>query len=435
MSERPLDLDIEPQTLTASEQAIDEARASELRWVLTAHDNRNAVVTPRADRVIYRSTRAGDMAVYLGEIDRPEIAPRRLWLCPTGCQLLGTSRDGLWAALRLGPPTDSAGRVVGLRIDGGPPAVDESPEWVSQLAAASGEVRGAQRAGPCGTERLDVPMSLRAALGPVGVLQGTSGALTWESPLTPADLWRYSTASRVFRPLRHEARPGLAALGDARLVVDRAAAVMALVPQSPARTVVVVEGVAPNPAAAWDPVARALAGYGHAVVRSCRRDLAAQAGLLQWLGRQAFAAGRPLVFVNAGPGVGLAVSRLSAAATRQAAVEAPWWWWGAPELAQREPLTGTAPVSLRRPATLELPAIPERVEATVLFDGGLLDEPGRRLVARLRRAGAQVIYAAEPQAGADEARPKLWRRALRLAALLRFLDGLSEPPALLGGID
>ncbi|MBW2457483.1 MAG: hypothetical protein JRI68_23450 [Deltaproteobacteria bacterium] len=429
-----LDLDFEPEAPAADEHAADAARAIELQWVLAAHDNRDPHRTPKGDHVVYRSTRGGDMAVYLGPVDRPEIAPRRLWPCPRGCDLLGVTGDGDWVGLRLGSPAAADGSVVALRIRGGAPELDESPDRLEGLTKNGGSAgEGTTTVGPCGAALPGAAPALQAELGSIGVLHGSTSALTWQSPLTPADLWRLDRQSSTLVPLRNETRPGLAALGDVRLTVDRAAALMALVPRKPARAVLVVTGRSPNPVAAWDPVARALAGQGYAVVRSCRAHSSA-AAVLRWLDGQPFAAGHPRVVVNAGPEAGRAVRELVAGAGVQTAVEVPWWW-GELDLARREQPVGAAPAPPTPSPPLDLADLGVIQGARVWFDAGRLGEPDRRLVAQLRRAGAQVHYLAEPPLDATRERPEQWRRALRLAALQRFLDGLFPPPQRQGGVD
>lgn len=375
-----LHLDFAPEAPTAEERAADAARATELQWVLAAHGNRDPHLTPNGDRVVYRSTRRGDMAVYLGRVDRPEITPRRLWPCPQGCDLLGVSADGDWVGLRLGSPAAAEGSLVALRIGGGAPELDESPDRLEGLTKSGGSAgEGTTTVGPCGAALPGAAPTRQAELGSVGVWHGSTSALTWQSPLTPADLWRLDRQSSILVPLRNETRPGLAALGDVRLTVDRAAALLALIPQGATRAVLVVAGRSPNPVAAWDPVARALAGQGYAVVRSCQAKPGAVVVVPRWLDDQTFAAGRPRAVVIAGPVGEATVRELAGSPGVATVVAAPWWWAN-----QGEP----SPDSLA-----ELP----------------LDSTRER--------------------------PEQWRRALRLAALQRFFDGVFPPPQRQGGVD
>ncbi len=429
-----LDLDFEPELPSAEDRATDRVGATELQWVLSAHDNKDPQRTPTGKHVVYRSTRGGDMAVYLGQVDRPEIAPRRLWPCPQGCDLLGVSGDGEWVGLRLGSPAGAARPVVALRIGGGAPELDKSPdrlEGLTKPGASAGQ--GTTTLGPCGAPLPGASPALRDQLGPVGLAHGTRALFSWESPLTPADLWQIDGQTGALLRLRDEVRPGLAALGDVRLIVDGDGAAIALVPKGPSHAVLVVGGDRLQPAAAWDSVARALAGHGYAVVRSCR-DRSDAAALLHWLDGQAFAAGHPRVLVNAGPEVGRALRDLVVCAGVQTAVEVPWWSadldLGRPD---QTPPAGSA--SPPRSPPLDGTRLDRARGATVWMDAGRLDEPARRLVAQLRGGGAQVRYLAEPPLDSTRERPAQWRRALRLAALQRFLDGLFRSPPRQGGVD
>lgn len=100
---------------------------------------------------------------------------------------------------------------------------------------------------------------------------GRSLWVAWSTPEHPPDLYAIVVRDGAVRPLRTEARPGLAGLRDVRVeapTLDGGAPAVVLAPAGAATSAVVV--LVPDesgPLAGWDALARALADAGVAVVR------------------------------------------------------------------------------------------------------------------------------------------------------------------------